>query len=426
MRYILYQLNRGELTTPDLCKNLEYVALALESSYAEGCKLIQNEEEVAQFENTDVPEEVREWLALTFTQQASQQPQKHSFKSVVNAIRTGIRLDRIKKRMSSYTADLVPPEVAELLKDLDSWEFDVFRLNDVSNNNALRFIGLELFFRYNFFGKFKIPMCKMEAFLNALQVGYSKHDNPYHNLVHGADVTQTANWMLCKTGTMECLSDLELFAYLFSAMIHDYEHTGHTNNFHVQSNSDYAMLYNDRSVLENHHISSIFRMMRADKQLNILSNLTNEEYREFRNLVIEIVLSTDMSTHFTQVKNLKTMLESAEGVDKVKALCFIIHCCDISHPSKPWYIHLRWTKQLLEEFFRQGDQEAALGLPCSPLCDRHTVQMAKSQIGFIDFIVEPTMIICGEMLNKLLEPLLSVLREKSTPHFNHDVVSDNR
>jgi calcium/calmodulin-dependent 3',5'-cyclic nucleotide phosphodiesterase len=31
------------------------------------------------------------------------------------------------------------------------------------------------------------------------------------------------------------LSDLEIFATFFSAIIHDFEHTGTTNNFHIQS-----------------------------------------------------------------------------------------------------------------------------------------------------------------------------------------------
>lgn len=30
------------------------------------------------------------------------------------------------------------------------------------------------------------------------------------------------------------------------------------------------------------------------------------------------------------------------------------------------------------------------------------------KIGFIDFIVEPTMIVCGEMLTKMVEPLVSL------------------
>lgn len=60
---------------------------------------------------------------------------------------------------------------------------------------------------------------------------------------------------------------------------------------------------------------------------------------------------------------------------------------------------------LLEEFFRQGDMEQALGLPFSPLCDRNNTLISESQIGFIDFIVEPSMQICSDMLEVILSPL---------------------
>ena len=55
------------------------------------------------------------------------------------------------------------------------------------------------------------------------------------------------------------MSDLEIFSLLFSAIIHDYNHTGTTNNFHIHSTSDLAVVYNDRSVLENHHVAAFFR-----------------------------------------------------------------------------------------------------------------------------------------------------------------------
>ena len=38
------------------------------------------------------------------------------------------------------------------------------------------------------------------------------------------------------------------------------------------------MMYNDRAVLENHHISAAFRMLKEDDN-NIVSNLSKEEFR---------------------------------------------------------------------------------------------------------------------------------------------------
>ena len=93
-------------------------------------------------------------------------------------------------------------------------------------------------------------------------------------------------------------------------------------------------------------------------------------------------------------------------VDKSKALAMVLHCCDIAHPAKRWDLHRRWTELLLEEFFRQGDREQELGLPFSPLCDRNNTLVAESQIGFIEFIVEPSMGVCADMLEAVLAPIL--------------------
>lgn len=59
----------------------------------------------------------------------------------------------------------------------------------------------------------------------------------------------------------------------------------------------------------------------------------------------------------------------------------------------------------MEEFFVQGDREAELGLEYSPLCDRHNTMVPQSQIGFIDFIVHPTMNVLGDVLDAILKPL---------------------
>ncbi|KJH47835.1 3'5'-cyclic nucleotide phosphodiesterase [Dictyocaulus viviparus] len=448
LRYILHQLNSGQLPLEDLKRNIEYAALVLETAYMDETRRICDEDDdLAEVTPETVPDEatiaieleslknsttVREWLAATFTRQnAGKKREKPKFKSVANAIRTGIFFDKLFRKQQNVQCP-IPPEIAELLKEINSWSFNPFQLNEVSEGHALKYVGFELFNRYGFMDRFKIPLPAFENYLHALEQGYSKHNNPYHNIVHAADVTQSSHFMLSQTGLANSLGDLELLAVLFGALIHDYEHTGHTNNFHIQSGSNFALLYNDRSVLENHHVSACFRLMKEDDK-NIFSHLTRDEFRELRNMVIEIVLATDMSTHFVQIKTMKNMLSLPEGIDKNKALCLIVHACDISHPSKPWLLHERWTQGVLEEFFRQddpvfvrflsvsaydsfvrsirkhsGDLEASMGLPYSPLCDRHTVLVADSQIGFIDFIVEPTMVVCGELLTKMVEPLVSL------------------
>ncbi|XP_011253566.1 calcium/calmodulin-dependent 3',5'-cyclic nucleotide phosphodiesterase 1 isoform X3 [Camponotus floridanus] len=372
-------------------------------------RLADEDDELSEVQPDAVPPEVREWLASTFTRQLAttrrKADEKPKFRSVAHAIRAGIFVDRIYRRVTNTALMQFPPEVVKVLKTLDDWSFDVFSLNEAASGMPVKYLGYDLLNRYGMIHKFKVPPAVLECFLGRVEEGYCRHRNPYHNNLHAADVAQTMHYILCQTGLMNWLTDLEIFATLVAAIIHDYEHTGTTNNFHVMSGSDTALLYNDRAVLENHHISASFRILKED-ECNILQNLSREEFREFRSLVIDMVLATDMSFHFQQLKNMKNLLSLAEpSVDKSKAVSLVLHCCDISHPAKRWDLHHRWTMQLLEEFFRQGDKERELGLPFSPLCDRNNTLVAESQIGFIEFIVEPSMQVCSDTLETVLAPL---------------------
>ncbi|XP_064646954.1 dual specificity calcium/calmodulin-dependent 3',5'-cyclic nucleotide phosphodiesterase 1A-like isoform X7 [Lineus longissimus] len=465
LRCILKRLQKDDISKEDLIKNLEYAASVLETVYIDETRegphvsltdsafdesskeeespvnpgdgvddnkpiglsrvtlrivtpknhpttrrrrLCDEDDELSEVEPDAVPTEVRDWLALTFTRSMSnikrRGEEKPKFRSVAHAIRAGIMVDRIYRRMSSSVGLHVPPNVLLQLKNMDEWSFDVFAVNDAGDGHVLKYVGYDLLQRYDLIHKFKMNTNVLEAFLGCLEQGYSKHKNPYHNLVHAADVAQTTYHIISHSKLVHWLTDIEIFATIIAACIHDFEHTGTTNNFHISTGSEVALLYNDRAVLENHHISASFRILKED-EYNIVSNLSRDEYKEFRNLVIDMVLATDMSCHFQQIKNMKSLLSMPENIDKSKALSLVLHCADISHPAKDWNLHYRWTSLLLEEFFQQGDREQELGLPFSPLCDRKNTLVAESQIGFIDFIVDPSFQVMGDMLDKILTPL---------------------
>ncbi|CAF1585405.1 unnamed protein product, partial [Didymodactylos carnosus] len=116
--------------------------------------------------------------------------------------------------------------------------------------------------------------------------------------------------------------------------------------------------------------------------------------------VIDMVLATDMSKHMQLLADLKTMVESKKVTgnniimletydDRIQVLQNMIHCADLSNPTKPLDIYTRWTDRIMEEFWRQGDKERDLRLEISPMCDRRVASVEKSQIGFIEFIVHP-------------------------------------
>jgi len=185
-----------------------------------------------------------------------------------------------------------------------------------------------------------------------------------------------------------------------SAAIHDYDHPGSNNVYQISTSSIYALRYNDKAVLENHHVAAAFSLLQ-EEPYNILANFSKADYKIIRERIIAMVLATDMSTHFTDISKLKGRLSADFNLkekDKNFTMEVLIHAADISNPSKDWTSCQEWTKRITQEFFDQGDQERNRGLPITHLCDKFTVNIGKSQIGFIDFVVSPLLVLMKEIL----------------------------
>ena len=54
----------------------------------------------------------------------------------------------------------------------------------------------------------------------------------------------------------------KLLACYLAAIIHDYEHRGVNNDFLIKTSDPLALLYNDSSPMENHHVAAAFLLMR--------------------------------------------------------------------------------------------------------------------------------------------------------------------
>lgn len=70
-------------------------------------------------------------------------------------------------------------------------------------------------------------------------------------------------------------------------------------------------LHLDRSVLENHHISSSWSMAFSSESLNIFINMNTDTYKKLRERIIGMVLATDMTFHFSDLAKLKGRLSNS-------------------------------------------------------------------------------------------------------------------
>eukprot|EP00357_Protocruzia_adherens_P011262 CAMPEP_0115014074 /NCGR_PEP_ID=MMETSP0216-20121206/25826_1 /TAXON_ID=223996 /ORGANISM="Protocruzia adherens, Strain Boccale" /LENGTH=827 /DNA_ID=CAMNT_0002383673 /DNA_START=24 /DNA_END=2507 /DNA_ORIENTATION=- len=279
------------------------------------------------------------------------------------------------------------------VRDMLTLNFNSMDLHVKTKRKPLYYMMNLIFQTYNLFGSLKIHTLAFSNFVLKVQRGYVAK-NPYHNSIHATDVVQSIHYIIHRCDFLRKgeLSDAETCAMYIAAAIHDYKHPGVNNAYMVTTKTKLALRYNDQAVLENFHVAAAYKLLHHDSS-NIFSGLNVETYNRVRAMIISMVLSTDMARHFSELNQFKARIQSQEfnmaGKDRQMVMNILLHACDIGTPAKPFEVSARWTKRIYEEFFRQGDRERQQNLEVGPLMDRFSVNVAKSQAGFIDAIAYP-------------------------------------
>ncbi|CAH1774431.1 unnamed protein product [Owenia fusiformis] len=180
-------------------------------------------------------------------------------------------------------------ELAKILCDIDRWGVDMFKISELSGKRPLTAVTYQIFKERDLLKTFKIPPNTLVTYLMHLEDHY--RDVPYHNRMHAADVTQSTHVLLSVPALENVFTDLEILAAIFSCAIHDVDHPGLTNQFLINTSSELALMYNDDSVLENHHLAVAFKLLQ-EENCDIFTNLSNKQRQTLRRMVIDMVSST--------------------------------------------------------------------------------------------------------------------------------------
>ncbi|KAG6804439.1 high affinity cAMP-specific and IBMX-insensitive 3',5'-cyclic phosphodiesterase 8 isoform X1 [Apis mellifera caucasica] len=298
-----------------------------------------------------------------------------------------------------------PQEIAEILEKSLEWDFDIFKLEILTEKRALLFLGMTIM------NLFRVPArlgCEEKIVQNWLIVIEANYDitNRYHNSTHAADVLQAAAMFMQTERLKQVLEPLDEVATLIAAAAHDIDHPGRSSQFLCNSDNKLAILYNDLTVLESHHAALTFKLTLSDDNVNIFKNLERDTYKQVRQSVIDMILATEMTKHFEHLAKFmnafstripEMYIEGSQDLDLSAAILpenvilvkrMIIKCADVSNPTRPLKYCVEWARRIAEEYFSQTDEEKQLHLPVMmPMFDRITCSIPRAQIGFIDFII---------------------------------------
>ncbi|KAI9179328.1 3',5'-cyclic-nucleotide phosphodiesterase [Blastocladiella emersonii ATCC 22665] len=320
----------------------------------------------------------------------------------------------------------------------NSWNFDVW---SYTHAELLVFL-VDMFADLGLLHTFRIEPDTFLEFLKSVEPGYKL--NPYHNFRHAFDMTQAGYLFLrtccaCEsdesytppsTGTNKFDADFsgaaqastsapaassspprkiprlmftlqEQLAFMLACVCHDLEHDGKTNNFHIVTQSDLAVLYNDQSPLENRHMHEASRLIAKHA---LLAQQTRTVQAEIRQLMVRSILSTDLAKHVDILAKFNEICPAFDATDRehrARSLEMLIKCADVSNVIRPLHLAKGWSDCIQEEMFQQGDVEREQGLPVSGFGDRLAPQSARLGMSFSEYMCAPLFRTMGKAIPRM-------------------------
>jgi class 3 adenylate cyclase len=260
-----------------------------------------------------------------------------------------------------------------------------------------------------------VVLDQLENYVEAVASMY--RDNPFHNFEHASHVVMSVVKLLSRivapdigeeTGkdmastlhdhTYGITSDpLTQFACVFSALIHDADHTGVPNSQLNLENSTLAKVYKNKSVAEQNSVDLCWDLLMDSNFDDLRAAIygTDDERTRFRQLVVNSVMATDiMDRELKILRNnrwAKAFSDDARGhkesrevaVDRKATIVIehLIQASDVSHTMQHWHIYRKWNARLFEEMYRAFVDGRS---------DKDPSEFwYKGEIGFFDFYIIP-------------------------------------
>jgi class 3 adenylate cyclase len=220
-----------------------------------------------------------------------------------------------------------------------------------------------------------------------------RDDVPFHNFEHASHVIMSATKLMKRIMSPEGIDwDLEgiiseterrveiarqvhevtyglssdplmQFSVVFSALIHDVDHTGLTNKELIDMKAPVVDAYRSKCVAEQNSVDLAWQMLMdakySDFRACIFSN--DDEEKRFRELVVDAVLATDIAdkelgtlrkSRWEQAFTTKSSEQtSGMDMDRKATIVFehIIQASDVCHCMQHWHTYQKFNSRLFEE-----------------------------------------------------------------------------
>jgi hypothetical protein len=256
-----------------------------------------------------------------------------------------------------------------------------------------------------------------------LTIASMYRDNPFHNFEHATHVALSVGMFLSKiVATEDKISDedsatdydemvastlhdqtygitsdpLTQLACIFSALVHDVDHTGVPNTLLEKEDEVLSAAYGNKSIAEQNSFDIAWCLLMAPKYSGLRGAIYSDanEMERFRQLVVNSVMATDImdkqANGFRRARWDRAFKEEDTGLyagmDSMnrKATIVIEHIIqgsDIAHTMQHWRVYIKWNERLFDEMYAAYKEGRS---------DKNPYEnWYKGEIGFFDFYIIP-------------------------------------
>lgn len=269
-------------------------------------------------------------------------------------------------------------------------------------------------------------MFELREFVTTISQMY--RDNPFHNFEHASHVTMSVVKLLSRIvapddkiieeqdiddhgekiaallhdHTYGITSDpLTQFACIFSALIHDVDHTGVPNSQLVKENLPIASVYGNKSVAEQNSVDISWGLLMGPEFSALRGAIYHDENEmdRFRQLVVNSVMATDImdkdALAFRRARWEKAFYKQQNEEEDAGESCVeqsvnrkativiehLIQASDVSHTMQHWHVYTKWNERLFHEMYKAYKEGRSETNPAD--------NWYQGEIGFFDYYIIP-------------------------------------
>jgi class 3 adenylate cyclase len=153
------------------------------------------------------------------------------------------------------------------------------------------------------------------------------------------------------------------FSVVFSALVHDVDHTGMTNKELIDVDDPAAHTYRNKCVAEQNSVDVAWNLLMDDKYSDLRACIFSSDFEQkrFRELIVDAVLATDIAdgelgllrkSRWEQAFQAKASTDvEAIDLDRKATIVFehIIQASDVCHCMQHWHTYQKFNSRLFEE-----------------------------------------------------------------------------